>query len=110
MFAVGILEPDHLHFAGDVDVAFETHVGAVRVMLEGHALGFQGGDDRVDLAADPPDRRIGLVGSGEFGTVDDERGVAGAEGRKTIFVQPHYPGSRLAHLAPDAVVASGAVS
>lgn len=67
--AVGIVEPDQLRAAGDVNIAFEP--ADVRIMFEGGPLRLQRGDDRVQFLADAPGDGIGAVGAGMIGAVDD---------------------------------------
>src|SRR4051794_6804490 len=45
-------------------------------MFEARASGLERGDDRLELGADAPHYRVGAVGAGIFGRVEDEPGGA----------------------------------
>src|SRR5437660_4448594 len=62
--AVGVLEPRHLVFAGDVDVAFPRRSGEI-VVLELDALRFQRLDDFLERVADDPRDGRRFIRAGE---------------------------------------------
>lgn len=87
--AVGILEPDGLEAIGAVDAVLIIHAH-IRVMLESYPLARKIGDNGLDPVTHTPGDGVGLVGAGEVGDVDNQRGLAGLEGKDVVVALAQF--------------------
>src|SRR5450755_4254732 len=87
--AVRVLEPGGLDVADGVHVAFALHPRHV-VVLESDPSSLESLDRRIEVGADAPGGRSGLVGPGKTRLVDEQRGLSGRE-RQAVGLLPSAP-------------------